>query len=54
MLNLREFRSDAHRLADWLPWACLIAPGIVLNKDGTAERSKTAQKILALLHEQLK
>ena len=26
----------------------------VLNKDGAAERSKTAQRILALLHEQLK
>jgi outer membrane protein assembly factor BamC len=26
----------------------------VLNKDGSAERSKTAQRILALLHEQLK
>ena len=39
MLNLREFRSDAHRLADWLPWACLIAPGIVLNKDGSFQRT---------------
>ena len=27
---------------------------LVLNKDGTAETSKTAQRILALLHEQLK
>jgi outer membrane protein assembly factor BamC len=27
---------------------------LVLNKDGGAERSKTAQRILALLHEQLK
>jgi outer membrane protein assembly factor BamC len=26
----------------------------VLNKDGAAERSKTAQRILALLHDQLK
>ena len=26
----------------------------VLNKDGAAERSKTAQRILSLLHEQLK
>src|SRR5690348_2196525 len=39
MLNLREFRSDAHRLADWLPWACLIAPGVVLNKDGSFQRT---------------
>lgn len=39
MLNLREFRSGAVRLADWLPWACLIAPGIVLNKDGSFQRT---------------
>ena len=39
MLNLREFRSSAYRLADWLPWACLIAPGIVLNKDGSFQRT---------------
>jgi outer membrane protein assembly factor BamC len=26
----------------------------VLNKEGAAERSKTAQRILTLLHEQLK
>jgi type IV secretion system protein VirB4 len=39
MLNLREFRSHAHRLADWLPWACLVAPGIVLNKDGSFQRT---------------
>ena len=25
MLNLREFRGNAYRLADWLPWACLVA-----------------------------
>ncbi len=39
MLNLREFRSNASRLADWLPWACLIAPGVVLNKDGSFQRT---------------
>jgi outer membrane protein assembly factor BamC len=27
---------------------------LVLNKEGAAENSKTAQRILALLHEQLK
>jgi outer membrane protein assembly factor BamC len=31
-----------------------ISQVYVLNKDGAAERSKTAQRILALLHEQLK
>ena len=39
MLNLREFRSHAARLADWLPWACLVAPGVVLNKDGSFQRT---------------
>jgi type IV secretion/conjugal transfer VirB4 family ATPase len=39
MLNLREFRPNAYRLADWLPWACLVAPGIVLNKDGSFQRT---------------
>src|SRR3546814_19247777 len=33
MLNLREYRSTADRLADHLPWAALIAPGAVPNKE---------------------
>lgn len=39
MLNLREYRQRADRLADHLPWAALVAPGIVLNKDGSFQRS---------------
>ncbi|MBI1209730.1 MAG: conjugal transfer protein TrbE [Azospirillum sp.] len=39
MLNLAEYRSRADRLADHLPWAALVAPGIVLNKDGSFQRS---------------
>lgn len=35
MLNLREYRASADRLADHLPWAALVAPGVVLNKDGS-------------------
>jgi type IV secretion system protein TrbE len=35
MLSLREYRPSAERLADHLPWAALIAPGVVLNKDGS-------------------
>lgn len=38
MLSLREYRSRADRLADHLPWAALIAPGVVLNKDGSFMR----------------
>jgi type IV secretion system protein VirB4 len=39
MLSLREYRHKADRLADFLPWAALIAPGVVLNKDGSFQRS---------------
>ncbi|MBO9621698.1 MAG: conjugal transfer protein TrbE [Sphingomonas sp.] len=35
MLSLREYRPTADRLADHLPWAALVAPGVVLNKDGS-------------------
>ncbi|WP_419914664.1 conjugal transfer protein TrbE [Hoeflea sp.] len=36
---LREYRKKPDRLADYLPWACLVAPGIVLNKDGSFQRT---------------
>ena len=39
MLNLREYRNPADRLADHLPWAALVAPGVVLNKDGAFQRT---------------
>lgn len=39
MLNLSEYRSKADRLADHLPWAALVGSGIVLNKDGSFQRS---------------
>lgn len=35
MLNLREYRPRFDRLADHLPWAALVAPGVVLNKDAS-------------------
>ena len=35
MLNLAEYASRPRLLADYLPWACLVAPGIALNKDGS-------------------
>jgi type IV secretion system protein VirB4 len=35
MLSLREYRHSADRLADHLPWAALVADGVVLNKDGS-------------------
>ncbi|WP_024849909.1 conjugal transfer protein TrbE [Aminobacter sp. J41] len=39
MMNLAEYRRTATRLADYLPWAALVAPGIVLNKDGSFQRT---------------
>jgi type IV secretion/conjugal transfer VirB4 family ATPase len=39
MLSLREYRSHADRLADHLPWAALVAPGVILNKDGSFQRT---------------
>jgi type IV secretion system protein VirB4 len=39
VLNISEYRTRADRLADHLPWAALVAPGIVLNKDGSFQRS---------------
>jgi type IV secretion/conjugal transfer VirB4 family ATPase len=39
MLKLAEYRNKADRLADHLPWAALVAPGVVLNKDGSFQRT---------------
>ena len=39
MLDLREYRTKRRELADYLPWAGLIGPGIVLNKDGSLQRT---------------
>ena len=39
MLNLSEYQKRPKALADYLPWALLIAPGVVLNKDGSFQRT---------------
>ncbi len=39
MLSLAEYRQRPALLADWLPWAGLVAPGVVLNKDGSFQRT---------------
>jgi type IV secretion system protein TrbE len=39
MMNLAEYRKRPALLADWLPWAALVAPGTVLNKDGSFQRT---------------
>ena len=38
-MYLNEYQNRPERLADYLPWTALIAPGIVLNKDGSFQRS---------------
>ena len=39
MLNLSEYRKTSQTLADFLPWAALVAPGVVLNKDSSFQRT---------------
>jgi type IV secretion/conjugal transfer VirB4 family ATPase len=39
MFSLSEYNRKAARLADFLPWAALVAPGVVLNKDGSFQRT---------------
>ncbi|RXF68988.1 conjugal transfer protein TrbE [Hansschlegelia zhihuaiae] len=39
MMNLAEYRRTAARLADYLPWVALVAEGVVVNKDGSFQRT---------------
>src|SRR6202795_3327644 len=39
MLNLAEYRKKSQCLADLLPWAALVAESVVLNKDGSLQRT---------------
>ena len=39
MMSLREYRGKAACLADFLPWAALVATSVVLNKDGSFQRT---------------
>ncbi|KGJ07427.1 type IV secretion system protein VirB4 [Paracoccus versutus] len=39
MMNLAEYRRTASRLADYLPWVGLVGDGIVMNKDGSFQRT---------------
>ncbi|WP_234729413.1 conjugal transfer protein TrbE [Acidocella facilis] len=39
MMNLSEYRHKAASLADYLPWAALATRGVVLNKDGSFQRT---------------
>ncbi|MDY6861301.1 MAG: conjugal transfer protein TrbE, partial [Pseudomonadota bacterium] len=39
MMNLSEYRRNATQLSDYLPWAALVGTGMVLNKDGSFQRT---------------
>ncbi|MCD6048377.1 MAG: conjugal transfer protein trbe [Gammaproteobacteria bacterium] len=39
MFKLGAFQKDPNCLADVLPWAAIVAPGIILNKDGSLQRT---------------
>src|SRR5437762_13965254 len=39
MLHLAEYRKKPKMLADFLPWAALVARGVILNKDGSFQRT---------------
>ena len=39
MMFLREHARRPSRLADFLPWAAMLAPGIILDKDGSLQRT---------------
>ncbi|MGH7434664.1 MAG: conjugal transfer protein TrbE, partial [Polyangiaceae bacterium] len=39
MFSMREYREPASRLPDRLPWACLVAPGVVLQKDAIFQQT---------------
>jgi type IV secretion system protein TrbE len=39
MMSLGEYRNRASLLADFLPWAALVERGVVLNKDGSFQRT---------------
>ena len=39
MMNLAEYRKKPQSLVDFLPWAALVASGVILNKDGSLQRT---------------
>jgi len=39
MMDLRPYKKSGTQLSDFLPWAALVAPGVVLNKDGAFQRT---------------
>lgn len=39
MINLREYKTKATELEDYIPWCVMVDDGIVLNRDGSLQQS---------------
>lgn len=39
MFRIKEFINKENRFSDWVPWVALIAPGVLLNKDGSLQKT---------------
>jgi type IV secretion system protein TrbE len=39
LFSLKEYRVQNDRLIDLLPWAALVAPSVILNKDGSFQQT---------------
>jgi type IV secretion system protein TrbE len=39
MINLKQYREPTTRLPDYLPWAAIVAPGVVLQKDAILQKT---------------
>jgi type IV secretion system protein VirB4 len=39
MFNLSEYRKKTKWLSDYLPWAMLVAPGVILQKNGVLQKT---------------
>ncbi len=38
-MNFREYQRNPNKLSDYLPWAAFVGPGVILNKDGSFQKS---------------
>lgn len=39
MYSIKEYRQNPDRISDLLPWAALVGPGVILNKDGSFQKT---------------
>ncbi len=39
MFSLKEYREPTNRLPDYLPWAALVSPGVVLQKENVLQKT---------------